>query len=102
MRVGPGSEKYVKVGFWGTSIGRAMLLLFSLFPGGVLQLRDVVQHGHGHARSIDCLSMPRSHVLEWLRVPGDRVFIIFGAVPLQIASIKGWLGVRATVAAERR
>ena len=26
---------------------------------------------------------------------GHLVFIIFGAIPLVIASIKGWLGVRA-------
>ena len=37
----------------------------------------------------------RSRLIEWLRLPGDLVFIIFGAVPLVIASIKGYLGVRA-------
>src|SRR6185437_6918456 len=46
----PGIEKYVKVGFWGTNIGLAMMLLMSLFPSGVLQLWDVVQHRlHEHA-----------------------------------------------------
>ena len=97
----PGIEKYVKVGFWGTNIGLAMMLLMSLFPSGVLQLWDVVQHGYWHARSIDYMSMPRSHVIEWLRLPGDLVFIIFGAIPLVIASFKGWLGVRAAARAER-
>jgi nitric oxide reductase subunit B len=29
-----------------------------------------------------------------MRMPGDVVFIVFGAVPLVIASIKGYLGVR--------
>ncbi|HXD36185.1 MAG TPA: cbb3-type cytochrome c oxidase subunit I [Rhodanobacter sp.] len=98
----PGIEKYVKVAFWGTNLGLAMMLLMSLFPSGVLQLWDVVQHGYWHARSIEYMSMPRSHILEWLRLPGDLVFIIFGAIPLVIATIKGWLGVRADAAAERR
>ena len=46
--------------------------------------------------------MPRSHIIEWLRLPGDLVFIFLGAVPLVIATFKGWLGVRADAAAERR
>lgn len=98
----PGIEKYVKVAFWGTNVGLAMMLLMSLFPSGVLQLWDVVQNGYWHARSIEYMSLPRSHILEWLRLPGDLVFIIFGAIPLVIATIKGWLGVRADAAAERR
>jgi len=33
-------EKYVRCGFWGLNIGLAMMILFSLFPSGVLQVRD--------------------------------------------------------------
>ncbi len=91
----PGIEKYVRVAFWGTNIGLAMMIAMSLFPSGVLQLWDVVQHGYWHARSLDYLSTERARLIEWLRLPGDLVFIIFGAVPLVIASIKGYLGVRA-------
>ncbi|MGH8687696.1 MAG: nitric-oxide reductase large subunit [Burkholderiales bacterium] len=91
----PGVEKYVKVAFWGSNLGLAMMIVFSLFPSGILQVWDVVQHGYWHARSIDYVSMPRSHLLEWLRLPGDLVFIIFGATPLLIASIRAWLNLRA-------
>ena len=90
-----GIEKYIKVAFWGTNVGLMMMIVFSLFPSGVLQIWDVVQHGYWHARSMDYMSTPRSHLIEWLRMPGDVVFILFGAIPLVIASIKGWLGVRA-------
>jgi nitric oxide reductase subunit B len=34
-------------------------------------------------------------LFEWLRLPGDLVFIVFGAVPLLIASLKGYLGMRS-------
>ena len=91
----PGIEKYVKVAFWGTNVGLAMMVVFSLFPNGVLQLLDVIEHGYWHARSFDYLNMERTRVLEWMRMPGDLVFIIFGALPLVIATFKGWLGVRA-------
>ncbi len=90
-----GIEKYIKVAFWGLNIGLAMMVVFSLFPSGVLQVWDVVEHGYWHARSIDYIGSERSHLIEWMRMPGDVVFIVFGAVPLVIASIKGYLGVRA-------
>lgn len=90
----PGVEKYVRVAFWGTNVGLAMMLGMSLFPSGVLQVWDVALHGYWHARSIDYMSSPRSHLIEWLRLPGDLVFIFLGAVPLVIAAVRGWLGVR--------
>lgn len=90
-----GIEKYVKVAFWGTNVGLAMMVALSLFPSGVLQVWDVVQHGYWHARSLDYTGSEQARLIEWLRLPGDLVFILFGAVPLVIASIKGYLGVRA-------
>ena len=91
-------EKYIKTAFFGTNIGLAMMVMFSLFPSGVLQVWDVVQHGYWHARSLDYVGSERSHLIEWLRLPGDLVFIIFGAIPLVVASIKGYFGVRADTA----
>ncbi|MEO5655948.1 MAG: cbb3-type cytochrome c oxidase subunit I [Nitrosospira sp.] len=90
-----GIEKYVKVAFWGTNIGLAMMVTMNLFPGGVLQVWDVTQNGYWHARSLDYIGSERSILIEWLRLPGDLVFILFGSIPLAIAAIKGYLGVRA-------
>jgi len=78
----------------------SMMVGLSLFPGGVLQVWDVVQHGYWHARSLDFIGSERAHLIEWMRLPGDLVFILFGAVPLVIASIKGYLGMRAAVRQE--
>lgn len=88
-------EKYVRVAFWGTNVGLAMMVALSLFPSGILQVWDVLQHGYWHARSLDYIGSERSHLIEWLRLPGDLVFIIFGAVPLVIASVEGYVEVRA-------
>ncbi|HWU67790.1 MAG TPA: cbb3-type cytochrome c oxidase subunit I [Stenotrophobium sp.] len=90
-----GMEKYVKVSFFGCNIGLAMMIVMSLFPGGLLQVWDVVQNGYWHARSFDYTSGATPRLLEWLRMPGDVVFIVFGAVPLLIVSIKAWLGLHA-------
>ncbi|MYN15329.1 nitric-oxide reductase large subunit [Rugamonas sp. FT107W] len=89
----PGIEKYIRVAFWGCNGGLAMMVAMSLFPSGVLQVWDVLQNGYWHARSLDYIGSERSRLIEWLRLPGDLVFILFGAVPLVIASIKGYLGI---------
>jgi nitric oxide reductase subunit B len=89
-----GIEKYVKISFWGTNIGLAMMVAVSLFPAGVLQVWDVVQNGYWHARSLEYIGNDRSHFVEWLRLPGDLVFILFGSLPLAIAAVKAYLGVR--------
>jgi nitric oxide reductase subunit B len=64
------------------------------FPGGVLQVRNVVQHGYWHARSLAYTGSDTARLIEWLRLPGDLVSIVFGAPPLAIASIKRYMGVR--------
>lgn len=90
-----GVETYIKVAFWGTNVGLAMMVAFSLFPGGVLQVWDVLQNGYWHARSLDFIGSERAHFIEWMRMPGDVVFIVFGAVPLVIASLKAYWGMRS-------
>ncbi|MGB9429507.1 MAG: nitric-oxide reductase large subunit [Gammaproteobacteria bacterium] len=96
----PGIEKYIKVAFWGTNVGLAMMIVMSLFPSGVLQVWDVVQHGYWHARSLEFTGTHRARVIEWLRLPGDLVFIFLGALPLVIAAIKTYFGMRRDRAAE--
>ncbi|MFT0534329.1 nitric-oxide reductase large subunit [Castellaniella hirudinis] len=94
----PGIEKYVKVAFWGTNLGLLMMVVMSLFPSGILQTWDVLQHGYWHARSVAFTHTTRAFIIEWLRLPGDLVFIIFGSIPITIAAIKTYLGMRADAA----
>jgi nitric oxide reductase subunit B len=49
-------EKYVRFSFWGLNLGLASMIVFSLFPGGVMQLYDVLQNGYWHARGHEYLS----------------------------------------------
>ena len=91
----PGIEKYVRCAFWGTNVGLAMMVVMSLFPGGLLQLWDVLQNGYWHARSLNYIGSERSHLIEWLSLPGHVVLIVFGAVPLVIATLKCYFSLRA-------
>ena len=89
----PSIEKYIRCAFWGTNVGLLMMVLLSLFPGGLLQVWDVLENGYWHARSLEFIGSERSHFIEWMRMPGDVVFIVFGAAPLVIASTKAYLGI---------
>lgn len=84
-------EKYIRVGFWGLNGGLMMMVVMSLFPAGVLQLVDVLENGYWHARSLAYTAGDLPRLLEWLRFPGDLVFIIFGVVPIVIAAGRAYL-----------
>jgi nitric oxide reductase subunit B len=80
-------ERYIRVSFWGLNVGLALMSISNLFPGGLLQLKDVLQHGYWHARSEAFLNQDLFLTLEWLRLPGDLVFIGLGVVPMVIAAL---------------
>lgn len=84
-------ERYVRCGFWGLNIGLAMMLVLSLFPSGILQMNDVIQNGYWHARSLAYTSGTLHRLLEWMRLPGDLVFIVLGAAPIALAMVLGYV-----------
>jgi nitric oxide reductase subunit B len=61
----------------------------------VLQVRDVLGNGYWQARSLDYLGGALPRLLEWLRLPGDLVFIFLGALPILIAVGVGYLSLRS-------
>ena len=84
-------SRFVRVAYWGLNGGLAMMVLFSLFPGGVMQVLDVIANGYWHARGLTYTASPIARTLEWMRMPGDLVFMFAGAVPLAIAISWGYL-----------
>jgi nitric oxide reductase subunit B len=80
------TEKYIRISFWGLNIGLALMVILNLFPGGVLQLLDVLKNGYWHARSPEFLDKRITTLIEWLRLPADAIFILLGVVPLLIAT----------------
>ena len=86
----PRLEKFIRVSFWGLNIGLAMVVALSLSPGGIMQLYDVVNNGYWHARSLAYTATPLARTLEWMRMPGDLVFILAGAIPLTGAVLLGY------------
>ena len=87
-------EKYIRISFWGLNIGLALMVVSNLFPGRVMQLTDVLNNGYWHARSLEYLHKRIMHTIEWLRLPGDVIFILIGVLPLIIASGKTYKSLR--------
>jgi nitric oxide reductase subunit B len=87
-------ERWARISFWSTNIGLAWMCFATLLPLGILQLYESVDKGYFEARELKFLTNHTNAVIEWLRLPGDIVFIAGGAVPaLYIA----YLGIRHTV-----
>jgi nitric oxide reductase subunit B len=89
-------EKYVKISFWGLNIGLAGMVILQLFPSGVLQLRDVINNGYWHARSLEFSGQQQIVNLAWLRLPADIIFIVGGVLPLLFAVISTYLNLHKT------
>jgi nitric oxide reductase subunit B len=89
------SDRLLGLSLWGTNLGLAWMVFANLFPIGVLQLGDTVTNGYWHARSIEFF---REHALmEWLRLPGDLLFIA-GVAPLVYLTAKAVFRPRAAAA----
>jgi nitric oxide reductase subunit B len=89
------SDRAAKISFWSLNLGLAWMCFATLFPLGILQLYESVNHGYYEARTLKFLTSDFNAVVEWLRLPGDAVFIVGGVLPLVYLC---WLGVRYRVA----
>ncbi len=85
-------EKAARLSFWCLNIGLAWMVFATLLPLGVLQLYHSVNDGYFEARSLGYITQPGNALLEWMRMPGDIVFIVGGVLPfIWIA----WVAVRS-------
>ena len=66
----------------------------TLLPLGLIQLYESVVAGYYSARSLEFLTNDTNALIEWLRLPGDIVFIAGGAIPVLYIT---WIGIRHTV-----
>jgi nitric oxide reductase subunit B len=76
------SDRAAKISFWSLNAGLAWMVFATLFPLGLLQLYEAVNHGYFEARSLKYIGNPVNSFIEWLRFPGDAVFIIGGVLPI--------------------
>ena len=58
------------------------MVFATLFPLGILQLYHSISVSYYDARTLNYIGSRAYSVLEWLRMPGDVVFILGGTSPI--------------------
>ena len=76
------SDRAAKISFWSLNVGLAWMVFATLFPLGVLQLYHSINVSYYDARTLNYITSRTNSILEWLRMPGDVVFIVGGALPV--------------------
>jgi nitric oxide reductase subunit B len=94
------SDRLAQISFWSLNVGLAWMAFASLFPLGVLQLYQSVDKGYFEARTLNFVTSDINAMLEWLRFPGDVLFIGGGILPLLYLCWLGVLGTRAPTVVE--
>ena len=87
-------DRLAQISFWCCNIGLAWMCFATLLPLGILQLYKSVNDGYFAARQLEFITNPSNSLIEWMRLPGDVVFIVGGALPFLWIC---WLGVRYRV-----
>ncbi len=82
------SEQAMRISFWSLNIGLLLMLCLNLVPIGILQLYDSFQNGYWHARAPAFFQQTAVRVIEWLRLPGDLVFILGGILPVVYLAVR--------------
>jgi nitric oxide reductase subunit B len=85
------SDRAAKISFWALNLGLVWMVFATLFPLGLIQLYHSVSVSYFDARSLKFISTHANSVFEWMRLPGDAVFIIAGTLPVLYLSIIGVL-----------
>ena len=85
---GPQAERAMRLSFWSLNIGLRWMLFVNLVPMGGIQLYDAVQNGYWHARQPEFFQQPAVRIIEWLRLPGDLLFIVGGILPVVYLAIR--------------
>jgi nitric oxide reductase subunit B len=93
------SDGAARLSFWSLNLGLAWMVFATLFPLGVLQLYHSVSVSYYDARTLNYIGSRANAILEWLRMPGDVVFILGGALPILYLS---FLGIRYPKKGTRR
>ncbi|HJY81121.1 MAG TPA: cbb3-type cytochrome c oxidase subunit I, partial [Candidatus Binatia bacterium] len=75
------SDRATKFSFWALNLGLAWMAFATLFPLGVAQLYHSVNAGYYEARSLEFLTSGMNTFFEWVRLPGDALFIS-GILPI--------------------
>jgi len=86
-----GSDRAMRWSFWSLNIGLAWMLFVNLFPVGLLQVEAALDESYWAARQPEFFLRGDVQLFEWLRMPGDLLFIAGGILPVVYLAVRMWL-----------
>ncbi|MBJ6748900.1 nitric-oxide reductase large subunit [Geomonas anaerohicana] len=84
------SNRAMAIAFWCTNLGLACMLFLNLFPVGLLQLKKILTTSYWQGRQPEFFADPLVRFFEWMRLPGDILFII-GILPVVYLAVRMFL-----------
>jgi nitric oxide reductase subunit B len=90
------SDRAMALSFWSLNLGLALMVLCNLVPMGILQLYDALSNGYWHAREPEFFQGEWVQLIEWVRLPGDTLFIVGGILPVVYLALRMFLNRRGT------
>lgn len=94
------TDRPAQISFWCLNLGLAWMVFATLFPLGIIQLYHSINVSYYDARTLKFIGSRGNSVLEWLRLPGDVVFILGGTLPLLYICFLGIRYMRSNTTAE--
>ncbi|HVP12350.1 MAG TPA: nitric-oxide reductase large subunit [Phycisphaerae bacterium] len=82
------SDRAMQISFWSLNIGLGLMVFVNLVPMGIIQLLDSFSVGYWHARELEFFLRPSVRAIEWLRMPGDLLFIVGGILPVVYLAVR--------------
>ncbi len=82
------TERAMRLSFWCLNLGLAWMVFVNLAPIGAIQFYHAVGHGYWAAREPEFFRQTAVRVFEWLRLPGDVVFILGGILPVVYLALR--------------
>jgi nitric oxide reductase subunit B len=87
------NDKLLKFSCWMLNIGLAGMIVVTLLPIGIMQLKEAFQHGYWASRSPEFLQQDIVQNLLTLRAIPDTVFLI-GVITLMVFTVKSLFHLR--------
>ena len=81
------SNRAMAIAFWCTNLGLAWMMFINLFPVGLLQLNQILATSYWQGREPAFFMQPLVRIFEWLRFPGDALFIA-GILPVVYLALR--------------
>jgi nitric oxide reductase subunit B len=78
----------MRISFWSLNVGLAWMVFVNLAPVGGIQFFDSVRRGYWAVREPEFFEQPIVSIFEWLRLPGDALFIVGGIVPVVYLAVR--------------